>query len=359
MSLEVDASLRAGVRAVLDTYPTVQLMEGPTPLQRLTHLGADLGIELWLKRDDLSPLGLGGDKARKLEYELARAVEADADVIVTCGSAQSNHARLTTAAARKLGLDVVLVLSNDDHAELQGNLLTVHLMGGEVVMAETDDHWDLERDMQAVGDRLLAEGRTPYFVPISGTTPHSCLGYVEGALELIDQLVARDLDPDVIYTPFGTGGIFTAYLLTMRTLGIETELVGISVNRRVDECQEYLDQWWGALSELMGSDPGLSRGRYTIDDGYVGREYGHATSECLDAIVSMASREGILLDPVYSGKVFAGILGHSADGRFTKDETVVMLHSGGVPANFAYHSEIAAHLDKARRADEGSRASGS
>ncbi len=345
MSLAVDARLRAALRAALDTYPTVQLMEGPTPLQSLAHIGADLDIDLWLKRDDLTSLGLGGDKPRKLEYELARAMQEGADVIVTSGSAQSNHARLTTAAARKLGLDVVLVLSNDEHAQLQGNLLAVHLMGGEVVMVDTDDHWDLEREVAVVLDRLLAEGRTPYSVPISGTTPHSCLGYVDGALELVDQLVERDVEPDAIYAPFGTGGIFTAYLLTMRALGIDAELVGISVNRPVDTCEENLDRWWTALIGLMGTDPEPSRGHYLIDDGYIGREYGDATTECLDAIVSMASREGILLDPVYSGKVFAGLLGHIAAGRIERGETVVMLHSGGVPANFAYHAEIAAHLD--------------
>jgi len=333
------------LRAVLDTYPTVQLMDGPTPLQPLLHLGADLGVDLWLKRDDLTPLGLGGDKPRKLEYELAQAIEAGADVIVTSGSAQSNHARLTSAAARKLGLDVVLVLSNDEHAQIQGNLLTVHLMGGEIVMADTDDHWDLDREVAAVCERLRDEGRTPHVVPISGTTPHSCLGYVDGALELIEQLAARDLEPDVIYTPFGTGGIFTAYLLTMRLLGIDTEIVGISVNRGVDQCEENLDRWWDAVSGLVGSEPGLDRGSYAIDAGYVGREYGHATSECLDAIVSMATREGILLDPVYSGKVFAGLLGHAAAGHFEPGATIVMLHSGGIPANFAYHAEIAAHLD--------------
>ncbi len=345
MSLGVDASRLAELRSVLATYPTVELMDGPTPFHPLHHLGADLGIDLWLKRDDLTPLGLGGDKPRKLEYELAQAIQAGADVIVTSGSAQSNHARLTSAAARKLGLEVVLVLSNDQHAQLQGNLLTVHLMGGEIVMVDTDDHWDLDGEVDAVCARLRDEGRKPHVVPISGTTPHSCLGYVDGALELVDQLVAQNVVPDVVYTPFGTGGIFSAYLLAMRSVGIGTEIVGISVNRPGEECAENLDHWWGALSGLLDTDPEQGRGDYSIDDGYIGPEYGVATTECFDAIVSMASREGILLDPVYSGKVFAGLLGHAAAGRFEQVATVVMLHSGGVPAIFAYHAEIEAHLD--------------
>ena len=123
------------------------------------------------------------------------------------------------------------------------------------------------------------------------------------------------------------------------------KIVGISVNRPVEQCEENLDHWWGALSGLLGSDPELGRGDYTIDDGYVGPDYGIATTECLDAIVVMASREGILLDPVYSGKAFAGLLGHAAAGRFDQGATVVMLHSGGVPATFAYHAEIETHLE--------------
>lgn len=349
MSLGVDVQHIAELRSVLATYPTVELMDGPTPLHPLLHLGADLGIDLWLKRDDLTSLGLGGDKPRKLEYELAQAIQAGADVIVTSGSAQSNHARLTSAAARKLGLDVVLVLGNDQHAQLQGNLLTVHLMGGEVVMVDTDDHWDLDEEVDVVCTRLRAEGRNPHVVPISGTTPHSCLGYVDGALELVDQFTARDVVPDVIFTPFGTGGIFSAYLLAMRSVGIGAEIVGISVNRPTEECEENLDHWWGALSGLLGTDPELGRGRYTIEDVYVGPDYGVATTECLDAIVSMARREGILLDPVYSGKVFAGLLGHAAAGRFEQGSTVVMLHSGGIPALFAYHAEIEAHLEQGDR----------
>jgi 1-aminocyclopropane-1-carboxylate deaminase/D-cysteine desulfhydrase-like pyridoxal-dependent ACC family enzyme len=251
---------------------------------------------------------------------------------------------LTTAAARHLGLDVTVVLSRDEHAAVQGNLLTVHMMGAEVVLAETSDHWDLSADVDAVCDRLRAEGRTPYFVPISGTTPHSCLGYVDGALELLDQLDSEGVVPDVIVLPFGTGGIFTAYLMTLRALGHSTRVVGISVNRPGSECAAYLDHWWEALEELLALQPGVTADNYQLDDGYVGRAYGDATPACLDAIMTMASTEGILLDPVYSGKVFAGLEGHVRSGAIAAGSTVVMLHSGGIPANFAYHAELEAHM---------------
>ncbi len=265
-------------------------------------------------------------------------------MIVTCGSSQSNHARLTTAAARKLGMDAVVVLSRDEHTRFQGNLLTVRLMGADVTIVDAGDHWDLEADALQVCDRLRGLGRTPHYVPVSGTTPLSCLGYVVGALELAEQMESRDLRPDVIYLPFGTGGIFTATLLTFRAIGLKTRHVGISVNRDSETCAQYLDRWWDALEQLLEIDRSIDRGDYAIFDEFVGREYGDATAEGLDAIVAMASTEGVLLDPVYSGKVFAGLRAHRERGLIAERATVVMLHSGGTPALFAYHQELAAHL---------------
>ncbi len=330
----------------LASFPRAALLGGATPLERLEHLGDRLGIEIWLKRDDLTPVALGGDKPRKLEFELGRALADGADVVVTCGSSQSNHARLTTASARRLGLDAVVVLGRDEYTAMQGNLLTVYLMGAEVTIVDAEDHWDLEADALAVCDRLRDEGRSPYYVPVSGTTPLSCLGYVAGALEILGQLGDQNIEPDVLYLPFGTGGIFTAMLLTLRWLGVTVPIVGISVNRDIEGCDRYLDQWWGGICELVEIDPDTDRGEYSITDDFVGRAYGDPTEEALDAIIVMAEVEGILLDPVYSGKVFASLLQHVADGTIKSGAKVVMLHSGGAPALFAYHKEIARHLER-------------
>jgi D-cysteine desulfhydrase family pyridoxal phosphate-dependent enzyme len=332
------------LRQKLGEFARVELVGAETPFDRLRHLGSDLGIDLWLKRDDLTPLAFGGDKPRKLEFELGRAMSDGADVIVTCGSSQSNHARLTTAAARRLGLDAIVVLSRDEHTEFQGNLLTVRLMGAGVTIVDAADHWDLETDALDVCERLRSEGRSPHYVPVSGTTPLSCLGYVVGALELAEQMESRGVEPDSLYLPFGTGGIFTATLLTLRVLGIQARVVGISVNRDTDACEEFLDRWWGELCGLLQIDDSIDRGDHALYDDYVGREYGDATPDGLDAIVAMASTEGVLLDPVYSGKVFAGLRGHRRDGLIPDGATVVMLHSGGTPALFAYHKELARHL---------------
>lgn len=331
---------------VLERYPRVSLTRLPTPLQFLPSLSARLGPRVFIKRDDLTDLTLGGDKPRKLEYEIARAQAAGADTLVTCGSSQSNHARLTTAAARKVGMDCVVVLSRDQYQEFQGNLLTVYLMGAQVNLVETSDHWDLEPHVQRVYQSLLAQGKKPYIIPVSGTTPHSCLGYVRCGLEIAHQVAEQEIHLDAVYAPFGTGGIFTALLLALREQGITCPLIGISVNGQQAACYEQLERWWRDICELLDRDPQRPRGDFEIHDEFIGREYGDPTEACLDAIMLMAQTEGILLDPVYSGKMMSGFLAHLAAGRWSSEQHILLLHSGGVPALFAYHKELRAHLKK-------------
>ena len=337
------------IEEALKQYPKENLTRTPTPLHFLPHLSEDLGLNFYLKRDDLTDLALGGDKPRKLEYEIAQAIKKGADYLVTCGSSQSNHARLTTAAARRLGLDVAVVLSHDQWHKIQGNLLTVYLMGARVEIIHTEDHWDLEEHALALCATLEAEGKKPHYIPVSGTTPHSSLGYISGALETYEQLVEQGIEPDAVYLPFGTGGIFTAMLLTFREKGINIPFFGISVNRSLDLCYANLDKWWGALCELLDIDPERPRGEFHLYEEFIGEEYGDPTEAGLDAIMKMATAEGILLDPVYSGKVFSGFLSHYGEGHWENGQNILMLHSGGVPAIFAYAEILEEHLRKRGR----------
>ena len=332
----------------LAAFPRVELVPAPIPLDHLAHLGKELGLDLWLKRVDLTPLALGGDKPRKLEFELGRALAEGADILVTCGSSQSNHARLTVAAARRVGIDAAVVLSRDDYTTMQGNLLTVHLMGADVIIVDAAEHWDLEVDAMAEVERLSQSGRHPYFIPVSGTTALSCLGYVAGALELGRQLEAEGVRPDAVYLPFGTGGIFTANLLALRFLGMGVRLSAVSVNRTVEECRSLVDTWWAGMCELLEIDADIPRGDYFITDEFVGRGYGDPTPQALDAISTLAEEERVLVDPVYSAKVLAALLANAAQGTIAAGSSVVMLHSGGTPAIFAYHEEIARHLSDRR-----------
>lgn len=338
--------MNGSLEDALERYPRVSLTRLPTPLQALPSLSARLGPRLFIKRDDLTDLTLGGDKPRKLEYEVARAQAQGADTLVTCGSSQSNHARLTTAAARKVGMDCVVVLSRDQHQAFQGNLLTVYLMGARVHLVKTADHWDLEPHVQRVYQSLLEQGKKPYIIPVSGTTPYSCLGYVRCGLEIARQVAEQEIHLDAVYAPFGTGGIFTALLVALREQGITCPLIGISVNGQQAACYEQLEGWWRDICRLLDRDPQRPRGVFEIHDEFIGREYGDPTEACLDAIMLMAQTEGILLDPVYSGKMMAGFLAHHAAGRWSSGQQILLLHSGGVPALFAYHKELSAHLKK-------------
>ncbi len=243
-------------------------------------------------------------------------------------------------------MDCVVVLSRDEHQAFQGNLLTVYLMGAQVHFVETSNHWDLEPAMQRVCQALRAQGKHPYIIPVSGTTVYSCLGYVRCGLEIAQQIAREGISLDAVYAPFGTGGIFTALLLALRAQGITCPLIGISVNQKQSWCRQQVEKWWRDLSQLLERDPTWSPEAFEIHDEFIGREYGDPTEGCLDAIMLMAQTEGILLDPVYSGKVLAGLLAHQAAGRWSARQRILLLHSGGVPALFAYARELRAHLQK-------------
>jgi D-cysteine desulfhydrase len=251
-----------------------------------------------------------------------------------------------------MGIECAVVLSRECEPELQGNLLTVVLMGARIQFVDTSDHWDLEQYAHALCEELTTSGHRPYYIPVSGTTPRSCLGYVRAGLELADQIRDRRLELDAVYLPFGTGGIFTATLFALRDRGIGCPLIGVSVNRDRAECLANIDRWWSALRSLLPSDTEPRREPIELYDEFVGKHYGDPTEASLDAIMLLARTEGILLDPVYSGKTAAALIAHQAAGRWGLRRQVLMLHSGGVPALFAYHKQIAAHLTRRAGASE-------
>lgn len=332
--------------SLLDRHARVELTRTPTPLQHLPHLSGSLGVRVAMKRDDLTDLALGGDKPRKLEYELASPVRDGADWLVGCGSAQSNFARLLTAAARCLGLGCSLALAAGEHTEDQGNLLTVGLMGADVHLFDTEDVWDLEAQCLALCEELRQHGHRPHYVPVSGTTPTSCLGYVRAGFELAGQLDQARLRPDALYLPFGTGGIAAGIAIGLRAASKNIPLIGCSVNRPAPDCAEQFDTLVPKIQELLGLPP--SRLEIEVRDDQLGEGYGKVTDNCLAAIVKIAQTEGILLDPVYSGKVAATLLADCRNKRWPPGANVIMLHSGGVPALFAYHEDILRALGRPR-----------
>ncbi|PHS13259.1 MAG: hypothetical protein COA86_17275 [Kangiella sp.] len=330
----------------LVAHSRVSLTNRETPLEHFKNLSEQLNFNLFVKRDDLTDLALGGDKPYKLEYEIAKAIKEDANILVTCGSSQSNHARLTTAAARKLGMECAVVLSRDQWQATQGNLLTVYMMGAQVKVVDVEDHWDLEEHARELCDSLSSQGYRPYYIPVSGSTTYSCLGYVRESLEIIKQLDEQNIKLDAIYTPFGTGGNFASILFAIRDKGFDCPVIGISVNRNKEECEVNLNMWWQGLCGLLQRDSNTPKGHYELYDQFVGEEYGVPTEAGLDAILTVAQGEGVLLDPVYSGKAFSGLLSHAKEGRWKSNHNILFIHTGGTPAIFAYSKQIEAHLIK-------------
>jgi D-cysteine desulfhydrase len=313
----------------------------PTPLHHLPRLTAELGgPRLLIKRDDQTGLGLGGNKTRKLEFLVGAALAEGADCVITAGAAQSNHCRQTAAAAAACGLDCHLLLGGQAPMVADGNLLLDGLFGATV-------HWSgAERKgerLEAIVADLRAAGRSPYLIPYGGSNAVGALGYVVAINELQGQLAQSDEDVDAIVFASSSGGTQAGMAVGARSCGLATELIGIRIDKEESAGLGYGD----FLAALANETASLAKtaGRFTVDDfiveeGYLGGGYGIVGDPEREAIVSLARSEGILLDPVYTGRAFAGLLDLVRLGRFADDATVLFWHTGGAPALFPYAREL-------------------
>jgi D-cysteine desulfhydrase len=301
----------------------VAFLAGPTPLQPADRLGAALGLaagRLFVKRDDLTPLAGGGNKVRKLDRLCAVALATGADVLVTGGGAQSNHVRATAVAARALGLDAVAVLSGDQPATYSGNLVIDALMGAEIVWTGLGTLTELEAAIDAEAARLAAAGRRPYTIPIGGADPVGSRGYVAAAAELEAQLPGFDL----VVTPAGSGGTQAGLAAG---LGGHERVLGVSVGAFPDIAERV-----ARLAAATAREAGLNEpaGSPRLDARYAEAGYGTRLDEALDAMRLAARSEGLVLDPVYTGKALAGLAAGLAEGTIEKNSRIVFLHCGGV-----------------------------
>ena len=308
----------------------------PSPLEPADRLGAALGMgpgALWVKRDDLTGLGGGGNKARKLEYLCADAVAQGADVLVTGGGPQSNHVRTTAAAANRLGLGCAVVMAGPRPATSTGNVLLVELLGPAVTWIGLDegpmDYYAIEAAIDETADRLAEEGRRPYRIPIGGASMVGALGYVQAAAELREQAVDLMGGIDVVVVAGGSGGTHAGLAAGLGDLGL---VLGVDVGARPD-----LDTQVPAKAAEAAALAGLPApvGHVRVDHGRVGDGYGAATEECRQAVLLAARSEGLILDPVYTGKAMAGLLAARANGLIGPATKTVFLHTGGMPALFA------------------------
>ena len=327
----------------LSEFPSVPLCHQPTPLEFMPRMSESLGgPRLWIKRDDCTGLATGGNKTRKLEFLIADAIEKGADMVVTQGAVQSNHVRQTAAAACKFGLDCHALLERrvpdraDDY-ETTGNVLFDQMFGTSLEFRPAG--LDMNAEAMAVTEKLAAAGRKPYFIPGGGSNEIGALGYVSCAYELLDQIKANNLDVGWIVLATGSAGTHAGMLAGLHAAGSTIPVMGISV-RQPEEKQIAAVHKLAVLTAAQLTDTPLGVEKVIVDDGYVGAGYGQPTQGTLDAINLIARREGLLFDPVYSGKGLAGMIGLAGQNFFESDKDVIFLHTGGAAALFAYGNQL-------------------
>lgn len=335
---------RAELQARIDRLPRIKLAHLPTPLEDCPNLTKALGgPTILVKRDDMTGLAFGGNKARQLEFLFPQILASGCDTIVAGAYTQSNWCRQLTAAANRMGLKVELVLVHGIKGpKLQGNLLLDKLMGANVTVVDIEDIQGLLPGLlDAKTAELRAAGRKPYLVsPFAPSTLSiSTIGYVQAMVELDAQLEERGLAADAVYlsaanmTPAGL-------LVGAKALGRATRIVGISPVLWEEDRGTDIARISNAAGAHLDLDLGIQPGDVENDGSYVGSRYGEVTPACREALKLAASTEGLILDPVYTGKAMAGLIGHVRAGKLTKADTVVFLHSGGMPALFAYAEDL-------------------
>ncbi|HSW09404.1 MAG TPA: D-cysteine desulfhydrase family protein [Bacillota bacterium] len=310
----------------------------PTPLQEAPRLARALGgPRVLLKRDDQTGLATGGNKARKLEYLLADAMDQKATAVVTVGGLQSNHCRMTAAACRRLGMEPYLLLNGTRPAVLEGNLLLDAIFGATLHFTPLEDAAAMDRELAGLAERARADGHRPWVIPLGGSNSLGALGYVDALRELLGQS-AYPLDH--VFVASGSGG--TQAGLIAGTIGVSRPplIHGVSVSRTLDMLVPRVSQLAAETAVRLGLTPPPAD-RVLVYDGYIGPGYAMMTEACRDAIRLVARTEGILLDPVYTGKAMAGLIDLIRAGRFARDETVVFWHTGGVPALQVYREWFA------------------
>ena len=322
--------------------PVRRLATLPTPLEDAVRLREALGgparcPRILIKRDDLTGLGLGGNKARKLEYLIGDALAQGATSVITTGAAQSNHARMTAAAARRAGLDVDLVLTSaDDPPPLEGNLLLDHLFGARVHMVPAVDPMLAvghdEAVVREVAEALAARGQRPYVIAVGGSSAVGALGYVAGTAELAVQLAALGVEPRRLYFASGSRGTQAGLTLGAHLLGAAYELHGVAVSGGEPEKIERARRVAGEAADLLGADRSVRDARFFTDQGFIGDGYGLPTPAALEALLLAARSEALVLDPTYTSKALAALVAHVRSGELSPADTVVFLHTGGAPA---------------------------
>lgn len=323
----------------LTRFPRLEFIGAPTPLEYLPRFSDYLGREIYIKRDDVTPMALGGNKLRKLEFLAADALREGADTLITAGAIQSNHVRQTAAVAAKLGLHCVALLENPiatraENYLTNGNRLLLDLFNAQVEMC--DALTDPVAQLSELATRIEAQGFRPYVIPVGGSNALGALGYVESALEIAQQCEGA-VELSSIVVASGSAGTHAGLAVGLEQLMPEAELIGVTVSRKRDEQKPKVVALQQAVARELEVE---AKADIMLWDEYFGPGYGTPNEEGVEAITLLARLEGILLDPVYTGKAMAGLIDGINQNRFKDHGPILFIHTGGAPALFAYHPHV-------------------
>ncbi|GAA5134544.1 D-cysteine desulfhydrase [Thalassotalea piscium] len=325
--------------STFNSIPRVIISHSPTPLEPMPRLSSLFNHNLYVKRDDCTGLAGGGNKTRKLEYLVAAALANKADTLVTVGGMQSNHARQTAAAAAKFGLNCKLILE-DVHGTPKsdfyhnGNMLLDKLLGASI--HRLSDEQNCTEYAHNLMTKLQNNGKKPYFIPMGGSNPLGSLGYVHCAQEIVNQIKEQAITIDQIVLATGSAGTQAGLLAGLIKAGVDIPVLGICVSRSGNEQVKLVSELLAQTLTLMGLDPYLAEGRVVANGHYYGEGYGIATEEMIEAVRLCAQHEGLILDPVYTGKGMSGMIDLCRKGYFSDKPNILFLHTGGSQGVYAY-----------------------
>ncbi|MCI5698748.1 MAG: D-cysteine desulfhydrase family protein [Clostridiales bacterium] len=314
-----------------------------TPLYKLERLSADLGVNFYIKRDDLTSLGAGGNKLRKLEYLMKDAVDKGSTMILTVGGAQTNHGRLTAAVAAKLGLKCAILAIDDYPGELSANMLLDRIMGCELILCH-DDGTDEDEQIDKAKDKIIKilenKGENVYYIPVGGSNVLGALGYFDAAIEIDRQAKELGIQNATVYDSVGSIGTYMGLYCGLQYADSPLKLTGVAISPFGSSKEKRIVEYFNEVKESYNLKFTAKREDFHIETGYTRGGYNNPSKEVRDAIYYMARTEGILLDPCYTGKGFAGILDMMKDGKISKGETIIFIHTGGFPGLYTPHHRV-------------------
>jgi len=321
--------------------PSIHLANLPTPIEKLEKISALWeGPEIYIKRDDLTGSSLSGNKVRKLEFAVADALKQNADTLITCGGIQSNHARATAVTASRMGMSSFLILRRDRNAKNGGNLFIDELVGADFKFITPEEYKRVDDIMADVAEMLRKKGKKPYIIPEGASNEIGYFGYIRAAEEISKQLKKMKLDIDFIITATGSGGTLGGLILGKKFFDLKTQPIGVNVCDTAIAFQNRIHNVFVKITSTYKWNIKIQKDEISLIDGYVGKGYALSRSEELKFITEVARLEGIVLDPVYTGKAMFGLRDQIYKKHFKKGQKILFIHTGGIFGLFPKRKEF-------------------